>query len=173
MIIKFIRHAESKNNKLTKFGKLQCKVAVKEKDAFKYEKIYCSPTARCVKTARYFQNKFKLPVEIVEGIKERELLRTKEPQTEDEKKWFDNYLNPMYSSENPEGCKEYLARNFIEFERIINNHIDKNENVIIVAHSGTFYALMAYINGIQKNKNILWYRLGNMDSVYVELNSRV
>lgn len=173
MIIKFVRHAESKNNKLTKLGKIQCKIAAKEKDAFKYEKIYCSPSPRCVKTARYFQNKLKMQVEIVEGLRERELLKTKEPQNEEEKKWYDNYLNPMYSSENPEGCKEYLARNFIEFARIIDNHIDKNENVMIVAHSGTFYALMAYINGIQKNKDITWYRIGNLNSVYIELNSRV
>ena len=41
---------------------------------------------------------------------------------------------------------------------------------MIVAHSGTFYALMAYINGLQKNKNINWYRIGTCDSVYFEIN---
>ena len=109
----------------------------------------------------------------VEGIGERELLKTKEPQTEQEKLWYDNYLNPMFSNEEPEGCKEFLARNFIEFNRIIDEHIDKDENVIIVAHSGTFYALMAYINGIQKNQDLIWYRLNNCAQVIVEIKSRI
>lgn len=173
MIIKFIRHADSKNDKLTKLGKKQCKLAFKQKDSISYSKIYSSSAGRCVRTARYYQSKLKLQVEVVEGISERELLKTKEPQTEQEKLWYDNYLNPMFSNEEPEGCKEFLARNFIEFNRIIDEHIDKDENVIIVAHSGTFYALMAYINGIQKNQDLIWYRLNNCAQVIVEIKSRI
>lgn len=173
MIIKFIRHADSKNDKLTKLGKKQCRLALKQKDSISYSKIYTSPAGRCVRTARVYQNKFKLQVEVVEGIKERELLKTKEPQTEAEKLWYDNYLNPMFSNEAPEGCKEFLARNFIEFNKIIDDHIDKNENIIIVAHSGTFYALMAYINGIHKNEDLVWYRLNNCAQIIVEIKSRI
>lgn len=173
MIIKFIRHADSKKDKLTKLGKKQCKLALKQKDTIKYEKIYSSPIGRCVRTARYFQNKLKLQVEIVEGLKERGSLKTKMPQTEQEQLWYDNYLNPFFSNEEPEGCKEFLARNFIEFNRIVDAHIDKDENVVIVAHSGTFYALMAYINGIQKNQDLVWYRLTNCAQVIVEIKSRI
>lgn len=170
MILMFVRHADAKNDKLTKLGKKQLKLLLKEKESFEFAKIYCSPANRCVKTARPFQVKRKLPLEIVEGLKERELLKTEKPQNEKEQEWYDNYLNPMYSSSLPEGCKEYLARNFVEFKRIIENHIDNNENAIIVAHSGTFYALNAYINGLQKNKNINWNRLGSADRVYYEIN---
>ncbi len=173
MIIKFVRHADSKKDKITRFGRKQCKMALKQKDAIKYEKIYCSSSGRCVRTARFFQNKLKLQVEVVEGLKERETLLANEPQNEAEQLWYDNYLNPLFSNEEPEGCKEFLARNFIEFNRIIDNHIDKNENVIIVAHSGTFYALMAYINGIQKNKDLVWYRLTNCAQIIVEVKSRI
>ena len=170
MILMFVRHADAKNDKLTKLGKKQLKLLFKEKESFEFMKIYASPANRCVKTARPFQIKDKLPLEIVEGLRERELLKTEKPQSEHEQEWYDNYLNPMYSSESPEGCKEYLARNFVEFKRIIDNHIENNENAIIVAHSGTFYALNAYINGLQKNKNINWYRLGSADRVYYEIN---
>ncbi len=170
MILMFIRHADAKRDKITKLGRKQLKLAKKEKESFKFEKIYTSPANRCIKTARKIQLRKKLPLEIVEGLKERELLKTAAPETDKEKEWYDNYLNPMYSSTSPEGCKEYLARNFIEFKRIIENHIEKNENAIIVAHSGTLYALMAYINGLQKNKNINWCRLSTCGKIYFEIN---
>lgn len=170
MILMFVRHADAKKDKLTKFGKKQIKFRLKEKETFSFNKIYVSPANRCIKTARPFQLKKKIAMEVVEGLKERQLLKSGKPQNEQEQEWYDNYLNPMYSSVDPEGCKEYLARNFIEFKRIIENHIDKNENAMIVAHSGTFYALMAYVNGLQKNKNINWYRIGTCDSVYFEIN---
>ena len=106
-------------------------------------------------------------------MKERELLKTGKPQNEKEQEWYDNYMNPMFSFDSPEGCKEFLTRNFVEFKRIINHHFERNENAIIVAHSGTFYCLMAFINGIQKNKNINWYRLGTGNKVYFEINEKV
>ena len=169
----FVRHADAKSDKITKFGKKQLKMFVSEKEGFKFSKIYSSPKNRCLKTARALQKKFKTQLEIVEGLKERELLSTREPQNEKEQEWYDNYMNPLYSNESPEGCKEYLARNFIEFKRIIEHHIDANENAVIVAHSGTFYALLAYINGIQKNKKLNWYRLGTCNKVYFEINEKV
>lgn len=173
MIIMFVRHAEAKNNKLTKFGKEQLKMVLREQENFEFSKIYCSPVNRCLETASVFQEKHGLDVEVLEGIRDRQLLKTKDPQNADEQEWYDNYLNPMFSHENPEGCKEYLARNFLQFKKIIDKHIDKNENVILVAHSGTFYALLAYINGVYKNKNINWYRLGTCGKVYIEINERI
>lgn len=173
MLILFVRHADAKNDKLTKLGKKQCKLAVKSKDGIKYSKVYSSSARRCIKTARYFQLKYKLPLEVLKGLKDRELLPGLEPQNEKEKEWYENYMNPLYSSTDPEGCKEFLTRNFIEFKKIIDEHIDKNENVIIVAHSGTLYALMAYVNGIRKNKNINWFKAGNCSKVYFEILERI
>lgn len=173
MIIMFVRHGDAKNDKLTKIGKKECKLAVKNKEKINFSKIYCSVTPRCVKTARYFQLKYKLPLVVLDGLRERELLPNAEPQNEKEKEWFDNYMNPFYSSKEPEGCKEFLTRNFIEFKKIIDEHIDKNENVILVAHSGTLYSLMAYINGIKKNGNINWMRAGNCSKIYFEVLERI
>lgn len=173
MILMFVRHAESKKDRITKLGKKQCKMLLKQKENFEFAKIYTSPANRCFKTARKFQRKLKIGLEVVGGIKERELLKTGKPQNEKEQEWYDNYMNPMYSCDSPEGCKEYLTRNFVEFKRIINHHFERNENAIIVAHSGTFYCLMAFINGIQKNKNINWYRIGTAGKVYFEINEKV
>jgi broad specificity phosphatase PhoE len=169
MIIMFVRHADSKNDKLTRFGKYQCKMALKEKEKLDFAKIYVSPARRCVETARYFQNKYKIQTEICENLRERELLPEREPRNEKEQEWYDNYMNPLYSSENPEGCKEYLTRTFIDFKRIVDENFDKNQNVIIVAHSGTLYALSAFVNGIAKDKNLNWVRVGNCSKIYFEI----
>ena len=124
----FVRHAEDKNDKLTKLGKLQCKMFLKSKETVKFSKIYTSPANRCLQTAKIIQNKWKLPLEITENLNERELLETAEPQNDHEKEWYENYMNPLYSSEKPEGCKDFLTRTFVAFKKIVNEHIEKNEN---------------------------------------------
>ncbi|MBQ8451364.1 MAG: histidine phosphatase family protein [Clostridia bacterium] len=172
MILMFVRHGEDKNDKLTKLGKIQSKLAAKQRENFKFTKIYCSPLGRCVQTARYFQNKLKLPLEICENLRDREMLNGS-PTNEHEQEWYDNYMNPLYSSTNPEGCKEYLTRSFVEFKRIINENFDSNQNVILVAHSCTLYALIAFINGIDKNRNINWVRAGHCNKIYFEIVEKV
>ena len=93
MIIMFVRHAEDKNDKLTKLGKLQCKLFLKSDETVKFDKIYTSPANRCLQTAKAIQHKWKLPLEICENLKERELLETAEPQNEHEQEWYNNYIN--------------------------------------------------------------------------------
>ena len=44
MIIMFMRHADAKNDKLTKFGRRQAKLALKEKENIKFSKVYSSNT---------------------------------------------------------------------------------------------------------------------------------
>ncbi len=172
MIIMFVRHGESKKDKLSKFGVKQCKMMVKKEEKYKFSKIYSSPANRCVQTARFFQKKYKIKTEICENLRERELLPNSVPQNEKEQEWYDNYLNPLYSSENPEGCKEYLTRTFVEFKRMVDEHLEKDENIIIVAHSGTLYTLSAFVHGIVKGKNLVWMRLGNCDRIYYEINKK-
>ena len=168
MIIEFIRHAEAKGDKLSKFGKKQAKLLSKQKDDFEFVKIYSSPLNRCLQTANILAKAKKLPVVADERIKERETLEDK-PKTKEEQVWYDNYLNPKYSSFNPEGCKELLERVYSFLNEKIFEHYQKNENIIIVSHSGIFYAVMAYFN---KNKqgNINWYKLGNCSKIYFEIN---
>ena len=133
MVIMFVRHAEANGDKLTELGKDQCKLMCMQDEDYKFSKIYSSPINRCKETAKFLQDKYNLSVELIQSLKDREVLN-KDPQTQKEKEWYDNYLNKNYSSKHPEGCKEFLDRNFKAFDYIINNHIDKNENVILVAH---------------------------------------
>ena len=167
MILMFVRHGESLNDELTELGKKQCELMVMTKEDYVFSKIYCSVANRCKQTALYLSEKYKLETEYVFGIKDREMLKY-EPQTSDEKEWYDNYLNKNFSHKDPEGCKEFLDRNFREFENIIKTHRCLNENVIIVAHSCTFYALQEYFNQ-SKTQDINYYRLSNCAKVYFEI----
>jgi broad specificity phosphatase PhoE len=167
MILMFVRHGESVNDELTEFGKRQCELMVECDENYEFSKLYCSIMKRCKQTAFYLSEKYNLETEYISEIKDRELLKG-EPVTNDEKEWYDNYLNKNYSHKNPEGCKEFLERNFREFDRIINAHKDKNENIILVAHSCTFYALQEYLNK-SDSKEINYCRLSNCSKIYFEI----
>lgn len=173
MIIMFVRHAEDINDKLTKRGKKQCEVMIDYDEEYSFAKIYSSPAMRCVETARELNKKFNVEIEIDNDLVEREKLDGILPKNKKEQEWYDNYLNPEFSCKKPEGCKEYLERAFRSFKKIINNHFDKKENVIIVAHSGTTYALSAFVHGIHKNEDIKWVRVGNCAKIYFEINEKV
>ena len=150
MIIMFVRHAEAKNNKITTLGKKQCELMSEQDEDYVFSKIYSSSVDRCKETAKYFQKKYNLELEVIDKIRDRDVLKGA-PQTDDEKLWYDNYLNKNFSHQKPEGCKEFLDRNFEEFRRIIEKHKDKNENVILVAHSCTFYALLEFLKPSKTN----------------------
>lgn len=168
MIIMFVRHGESVNDKLTDFGKAQCKLMTEMEEEYKFSKIYSSVANRCKETAKFLCEKFGLDLELLKGVKDRDQLKNDVPQNADEKEWYDNYLNKNYSHKNPEGCKDFLKRNFAEFDKIILAHKEKNENVILVAHSCTFYAIQEYFNPSEED-NIKYYRLGNCSKVYFEI----
>ena len=167
MILMFVRHGESINDELTELGKKQCEIMTLSDDEYKFSKIYCSEANRCKQTAKYLGEKYCLEIEILKDVKDRELLNHV-PENQDEKIWYDNYLNRTFSHKNPEGCKEFLERNFHGFDNIINAHKERNENVILVAHSCTFYALQEYFNHSQEDE-IKYYRLSNCSKVYFEI----
>lgn len=173
MIIMFVRHADAENDKLTEFGKRQCEHLYEYKEEFVFSKIYSSPAKRCVDTAKVLSLKFNIEVVVDDMLKEREQLKSGVPKTKNEKLWYDNYLNPNFESKNPEGCKNYLERIFNVLNKIIKKHIAKNENVAIVAHSVTNYAISAFVNGLKKDEDIKWIRVGNCSQIYYEIIERV
>ena len=96
MIIMFVRHAEAKNDKITDFGKKQLQMAKKENESFEFAKIYSSPLNRCVATAKAFQEKFSVDLEVLDGLKDRELLEHRKPQNDDEEELAD-LMEVIYS----------------------------------------------------------------------------
>ena len=173
MVVMFVRHAEDLNDILTKRGKKQCEMMIDYDETYQFSKIYTSPPMRCVETAKALNKKFNVEIEIEKDLIEREKLKNDNPQNVDEQEWYDNYLNPEYSHLNPEGCKEYLNRIFSFLNQLIDRHHSKNENVIIVAHSGTLYAISAFVHGIKYNENIKWIRVSNCAKIYYDLTKKV
>lgn len=163
----FIRHAEAKNDILTDFGIMQGKILSEQIEDYNFTKIYSSPTNRCIETAKYYNENKGLDFEIDERLRERETLE-REPLTPEEKLWYDNYMNPKFSSAKPEGCKELIERVYSFLDYAITKHINKDENFVIVSHSGIFYAVLSYFNK-SNNKEIDWYKLGNASKVYFEI----
>lgn len=173
MIILFVRHADDLNDVITERGRRQCEMMIDYEEEYTFSKIYTSPAKRCVETANALNKKFNVEVVVEKGLIERERLANDVPQNKKEQEWYDNYLNPNYSSKKPEGCKEYLERTFKAFRKIINKHFDKNENVAIVAHSGTMYPLSAFIHGIKDGEDVKWVRVGNCAKIYYEIDKKV
>lgn len=173
MVIMFVRHADDVNDVITERGRKRCELMIDYEEQFEFAKIYSSPAKRCVETAKELTKKFDVEIEIDNDLIEREKLIGRVPKNEKEQAWYDNYLNPKFSFKNPEGCKEFIDRTFRCFRKIVNNHFDKNENAIIVAHSGTTYALNAFVSGIRKGEDIKWMRVGNCAKLYFEINEKV
>lgn len=163
----FVRHGDAKNDELTEVGKKQCELMCESDEDYAFSKIYCSSVKRCKQTAKYLQEKYNLELEVLSSLRDRENLSA-EPKTKDEQLWYDNYLNKNFSNSSPEGCKEFLERNFEVFDKVIKECKLKNQNAIIVAHSCTFYALQEYFNQ-SKDENINYYRLSNCAKVYFEV----
>ena len=40
-------------------------------------------------------------------------------------------------------------------------HKEKDESVIVVAHSSTLYALATFVNGVPENRKIVWMQCSN------------
>ena len=168
MIIMFVRHAEAEGDIITDLGKQQCELMCLQNEDYKFSKIYCSTVTRCKETASYLKNKYNLDIEYLNELRDREVL-DKQPKTDAEREWYDNYLNKHYSHTEPEGCKEFLKRNFCTFEKIIKRHKSNNENVILVAHSCTFYALLEFLNP-SEGEILNYSRLSNCSKIYFEIN---
>ena len=168
MILMYVRHADAVSDKLTELGERQCELMAEQEDCFKFSKIYSSPLNRCINTSMVLAEKYNIEIEVKAELCERKNLN-RDPETAEEKEWFDNYMNPNYSHNNPEGCKEFLDRTKAVLDEIIATHKDKNENVIISAHSCTLYAIMAYFNKVKADK-INWYRVSNCAKIYFEID---
>lgn len=163
----FVRHGDAVDGNLTELGRKRCELMCQGEETYTFSKVYCSSVNRCRQTAEYFKTCYNLDIEFLPELQDRETLDGA-PKTKDELEWYANYLNKNYSHNKPEGCKEFLRRNFKVFEKIIRTHKVRNENVIIVAHSCTFYALQEFFKK-SESEEIDYYRLSNCAKVYFEV----
>ena len=150
MRIILVRHGEHKGDKLTFLGKKQIRTLKKQLKYYNFEKVYCSPTDRCLQSAQILAGKKEIIVR--EGLNERFQLDHR-PATEDEQAWWKHYMDPNFTSPVGETLKEFLKRNYEVFKDIEKENCD----ILVVAHSATTYALSSYL---LKTQSVIWTRLG-------------
>ncbi len=176
MRICFIRHAIDKskqdvdfkgNQSITLKGKRILKQVIDYYDSEKVVAVYTSTNRRAVQTAEIIAKRYKVPVIATDKLRERTKFDYVKG-SQDEKDFWDNYLNYDYKNDKFETCKDYIDRNFEVFDEIKQKHDPLNQNVIVVGHSATLYALNAYFNGIPKDKKIKWMQCGNCCMVKFE-----
>lgn len=166
MLIYFVRHGEDKDDKLTRFGRKQVKMLTKSMKEFKFDNIYSSPYIRCIQTANILKKLVNKEVVIDERIKER--FKIKDPKTQNEKEWYDNYLNKKYINTEFETCADFLNRNSNFIDDIIKNNPTQS-SVIVVGHSACLYAFLEYF---YKNPNnaVVWNSMSNASCIRFEVN---
>ena len=181
MRICFIRHAEDKerkdngtfeDTKLTTFGKKILRQTIKYYDDENIAAVYSSPNIRAIKSAEIIAKRYNVPLIVEENLRERKKFNYV-VGSDDEKEFWDNYLNYSYKTDKFETCKEFIDRNFEVFDKIKKAHNDLNQNVIIVGHSATLYALNTYFNGIPKDNQIVWMQCGNCCMVKFETQNNI
>jgi len=163
MRIYFMRHGDYNKESLNSLGKKQIKYTSKYLCNANIASIYCSPLTRCKESALIASKLLKKEIVIDERLKEREKIASM--RTSDDEKWFKNYLNIKYSSKNPEGAKQFFSRIREFVVDVINKH-DDSENVLVVGHSSTLYALGAYFYGAEDEA--VWMAMGNGSVVCFE-----
>lgn len=167
MKIIFVRHGNDKNGKLTRLGRKQAKLVVKELTYENIAYIFASPLERTAKTAEIIARGLKIKnITFDERLTEREKIPDDLP-FERKQKLMDNYLNPTFSSPRPEGCKEYVQRIFSFLDEQVKCTKDE-KNILIVGHSSMTYVLGAYFYNLPKDKKLIWSRIGNCSKLCYE-----
>ena len=162
-----MRHGDYDESKLNRLGKKQIKYSACYLKQANISKIYSSPITRCLESSKIVNKILNKEIAIDSRLSEREKIASM--RGEDDQEWFDNYLNINYSSNNPEGAKEFFDRIKSFVEEALCSH-DDNENILIVGHSSTLYALTAYFYGAQKE--IVWMAMGNGSIVCFETKKK-
>lgn len=156
----YVRHGEVSipNGPLSEKGIKQAEGTVDYIAPENPVKIYCSPQLRAKQTADIIAKGLNLEVEVLEELNERIQVG---PDSQDFEVVENNYFNYDYQNDRVQTCRDFIEKNFKGFYKIMENHKEKNESVIVVAHSSTLYALATFVNGVPENRKIVWMQCSN------------
>lgn len=164
MRIYFMRHGDYNKESLNSLGKKQVKYSSRYLKDVNIVDIYSSPLTRCKESALIASKLLKKEIIIDERLREREKIAAM--RNSDDEKWFKNYLNVNYSCKKPEGAKQFFSR-IKEFVLDIKEKHSEEENILVVGHSSTLYALAAYFYNIVDEA--VWMAMGNGSIVCFEI----
>ena len=165
MKIVILRPGEHKNNILTSLGRQQVELICNQLKEYNFSAVFSSPAGRCIQTADIVCRNLNLNYHIKNELDERWQLGHN-PVNNEEKLWWDNYLNCNHKTSLKEDCCDYIARTNTVLDQIKQDNV-ADSNILIIGHSSTSYAILNYI--IKNNTNIIWQRLGNACFVCYEI----
>lgn len=168
MRIILFRHGEHKNDKLTAQGKNNVKAIGEQLKSFNIKKIFSSPMIRCIETAQILAKLVGVAEIVVKDELAERFQLNHVPTNKAEQEWWDNYMNLSYNpAKNKVGetCNEYISRNNKIFKEIVKS-TSQTDDVLIVAHSSTSYALAHFM---WKTKKPQWMKLGNANYIVFEI----
>lgn len=171
----FMRHGEDKKKAgvniedlgLTRRGIRDVKKSCKYYLRYDIKSIYCSPAVRTVQTANILAKYLKVPVTVLDDLNERFRINHK-PNTTEEKEWWADFLTYNNTQRKHETCKTFFDRYFKALDEIKACHDEADENVIIVGHSASLYAISAYFHGIPKDGKVVWMQCGTCSRINFE-----
>lgn len=160
------------DSKLTLRGWFETLFSVKYVRPENIKKIYCSPCTRTLQTAKIVSKMLGVEFEIVDDLKERTGIKRKDIVNEEDRGFYENYLNLNFSGGSREVCRGYFDRNFGAFADIIKKHEEKNENALIIAHSSTLYVLAAFFFGLPEDGQVVWMQCSNSSVIKFDTKNK-
>ena len=154
----YVRHGEVAypNGPLSERGRVQAEGTIDYIALENPVKIYCSPQLRAKQTAEIIAKGLNLEIEVLPELDERVRVEKDEELVVES-----NYFNYDYENSKIQTCRDFIEKNFKGFYKILENHKEKNESVVIVAHSSTSYALTTFVNGVPSDRKIGWTQCSN------------
>ena len=172
MRICFVRHAEVKRylgelipDDVHISGKGK-KTAKRVADYLKDENVsivYSSPIQRAVDTADIIAKAFNVDHITMKQFTERKGVI---PRTPLEQEWFENYLNLDYRNGKVETITDFYKANYEGLDLVIKENKlketkEKEQTIVIVAHSSNLYAFNAYFNKLPLKGKAVWVQCSN------------
>ena len=125
--------------------------------------VYSSPITRASETAEIIAKAFNVDHITMKQFTERKGVVPRNPL---EQEWADNYLNLDYRNGKVETISDFYKANYDGLDMIIKENKlketkEKEQTIVIVAHSSNLYAFNAYFNKLPLKGKAVWMQCSN------------
>lgn len=164
MKLYFVRHGESEANTrhvisnrespfgLTALGKRQAAELAESLKSIPLTSIFSSPILRARETAEILSQKFQLPIQITEALREYDcgILEDKSDQAswEAHRTTYQEWVLRQNFQEKPEGGESFLdiQNRFLPFiEKITHDNLHADNHILLIGHGGLFNLMLPLV----------------------------
>ena len=143
------------NAPLNDTGKSQVKETAQNLKSETFDVILTSPYKRAVETAEIINKEFRLPVVVLDELRERD------GGGIDEKTWHEAFNFDSQVPFNGESATEFFERVYGVIEKIKQDYAGKK--VLVVSHGGVQHGFYAYFNNLEWKGNLRIDGMRNAD----------